>query len=502
MDATTEAVERRVLTRYRRREIGETELEFIREKITEVGDEPRRRKALAESICTAWDWREGKGTLARRACSDLLLRLEEWGHIKLPPSVRKAKPRRVLPLFPAELISLQGLEICDGDAALDSLVVRPIEPEEQAGFRLHMERFHYRGWRSIVGEQMQYAAFLGGELVALLGWGSAALHAPLREKFIGWGEAGKRERLNLIADNVRFLVLPWVHVHNLASKILAANLRRLSDDWQHRYGHPIHLVETFVETRFRGTCYRASNWLCLGKSAGRTKRGNAYLHEGSPKALFVYPLHRKAKKLLGAASMPVVTSSERGAVRGPTEARDAGHTPTEPCAELAHAAHAGVALLVAALACEPRLVPDAQDASPRVAEAIGEAPPPQGSITPAMVAPTLTPAARTPPDTTVAEQNPGARRASRKRGLIEIVLAAAEEAELKRLARGLAVEHRLVVRAKMILLIAEGRTFTAVGRLVGRGRRVVRLWGRRFVKKRLAGLDDELRSGRPARFSP
>jgi len=162
-----------------------------------------------------------------------------------------------------------------------------------------MERYHYLGYRPIIGEHVHYAAFLGDALVALLGWGSAALRAPLREKYIGWSEETKGKRLHLVADNVRFLVLPWVHVPHLASKILATNLRRLSDDWQTKWGHPVHLAETFVDSgRFRGTCYRAANWQYLGQTAGRTKRGNAYLHRGTPKALYVYPLHRKVKRLL------------------------------------------------------------------------------------------------------------------------------------------------------------------------------------------------------------
>lgn len=291
-----------VLTRYRQRDIRPTDLELIRDTIARLGRHPGGRKAIAESLCEAWGWRCPRGTLATRACGDLLLRLEEWGYVRLPPSLRGRSgrpPRRCHPVLPADLIPLTGLEVRDGDADLATLVVRPITPEEREGWKLYMGRYHYLGYRLIVGEHILYAAFLDQELAGLLGWGSAAFRAPLRERYIGWDEATKRERLHLVANNVRFLVLPHVRVRNLASKILASNLHRLSRDWGETWGHPIHLAETFVDTsRFRGTCYRASNWMCLGQTAGRSKRGNAYLHGGSAKALYIYPLHRHAQRLL------------------------------------------------------------------------------------------------------------------------------------------------------------------------------------------------------------
>lgn len=167
------------------------------------------------------------------------------------------------------------------------------------GWRVYMERYHYLGDRRVVGEQLLYAAFIGSELVALLGWASAALRAPLRDAYVGWDEATKRARLHLVANNIRFLILPWVRVRHLASKTLAVCLRRLSADWQAVWKHPLYLAETFVDaTRFRGTCYRAANWVYLGQTAGRTKRGNNYLHGGAKKALFVYPLCRHATRQL------------------------------------------------------------------------------------------------------------------------------------------------------------------------------------------------------------
>jgi hypothetical protein len=227
--------------------------------------------------------------------------------VKMPPRSRARRTRgrgilATLPL-PPDLIPLVGLDVRDPDADLRTLCVRPIAPEERLGWRLYMDRYHYLGDRPIVGEHLLYAAFLEGELIALLGWASAALRVPLREKYVGWDEATKRRRLHLVANNVRFLVLPWVRVRHLASKVLAANARRLSADWEAVWKHPVVLAETFVDiTRFRGTCYRAANWLNLGETAGRSKRGNNYLHGGTRKALFIYPLRRHATRYLREAT--------------------------------------------------------------------------------------------------------------------------------------------------------------------------------------------------------
>jgi hypothetical protein len=197
------------------------------------------------------------------------------------------------------LIPITWLPVTTAEADLSTLSVRPITAEERLGYRIHMERYHYLGWRRMVGEHLLYAAFLGTALVALLGWSGAALQVPLRDAYLGWDAVTKHRNLRLVANNVRFLVLPWVRVKHLASKLLAQNLRRLSEDWQRTWGHPVWLAETFVDTsRFRGTCYRAANWLELGQTAGRTRQANRYLRGGTPKALFVFPLRRNAVKAL------------------------------------------------------------------------------------------------------------------------------------------------------------------------------------------------------------
>lgn len=287
----------RVLLRYRNREISQDDVEFLRRTCAAQWG---RRFELCRAVCDTWGWRAPNGRPAIHACLDLLLRLEERGFIELPLSRRAAQRRNFATVpIPVDLIPLVGLEVRDPDADLTRVQVRPIHPEERLGWRVYMQRYHPLGDRPIVGEHVLYAALIDDEVVALLGWAAAALRAPLRDRWVGWDEATKRRRLHLVTNNTRFLILPWVKVRHLASKILAMNLRRLAADWEQAWNHPVFLAETFVDTsRHRGTCYRAANWLHLGQTAGRSKRGNQYLHGATKKSLFIYPLDRHARRLL------------------------------------------------------------------------------------------------------------------------------------------------------------------------------------------------------------
>lgn len=178
-------------------------------------------------------------------------------------------------------------------------MVRPLRADEVLGWRAHMERFHYLGDAALVGESLRYVAHLDGALVALLGWGAASLRNGPRDRYVGWDEATKKLRLAWVVNNVRFLILPWSRWPHLASRVLGATLRRLSRDWEKVYGHRVVLAETFVDpSRFRGTCYRASNWLCVGETKGWSRSGSSYRFNGQPKAVWLYPLRRDFREQL------------------------------------------------------------------------------------------------------------------------------------------------------------------------------------------------------------
>ena len=151
--------------------------------------------------------------------------------------------------------------IINRGASLKDLIVRPITPGEENDWNTLMAKHHYLGFRCLSGRRLKYVALLDGRWVALIGWGAAALKCSPRDRWINWSEERKYERLQYITNNQRFLILPGVSIKNLASRALALNIKRLSADWETVYGHPILMVETFVDhSRFKGTCYRAAGW--------------------------------------------------------------------------------------------------------------------------------------------------------------------------------------------------------------------------------------------------
>jgi hypothetical protein len=184
--------------------------------------------------------------------------------------------------------------------------VRLVSQKEQPRWDGLMRRHHYLGFQGMIGESLRYAAVHQDRWLALLGWSGAALKCGVRDQWIRWTPALKLQRLPLLANNCRFLILPDVRVPHLASRILALNLRRLSDDWLSAHGHPIWVAETFVDPElYRGTCYRAAGWALLGHTRGFAKNHDIYTHHGRIKSVFVRPLRQDAlRKLADPAFQP------------------------------------------------------------------------------------------------------------------------------------------------------------------------------------------------------
>ena len=180
--------------------------------------------------------------------------------------------------------------------------IRLINTDERAQWDALMRTHHYLGFVALVGRSLRYIAEIDGHWLALLGWASPALKVASRDDWIGWSPTLQWQRLALIANNSRFLILPGERVKNLASRILGLNLARLSQDWQRVHGHPLILAETFVDpARFTGTCYRAANWVELGHTRGFSKSNDTYTPHGQQKRVWVYPLHPQAQRILSAA---------------------------------------------------------------------------------------------------------------------------------------------------------------------------------------------------------
>lgn len=284
-----------IVFRYRARQLGMQDIRFIQALICEHYQ--RGRSHISRLLCKSWQWVQPNGKPKEYAARDLLLRLEEQGLIELPPRLRpknnlKQKSFAQIPFFVKAAV--KGSVGAHGRPSIERVKAHDGYLWEYLVFH-----YHYLGLPKLVGEHIKHLVYLNGQVVGCLSWASAAWKLKDRDRYIGWPASTRRRNLSLVANNSRFLILPWVKVKYLASTVLSLSLRRLRTDWQNVYGHPIYLAETFVDTsQFEGTCYRAANWCCVGKTQGSAKKGNAYCYHGQPKAIYLYPLHRHFRRYL------------------------------------------------------------------------------------------------------------------------------------------------------------------------------------------------------------
>jgi len=274
----------------RRRRIGSEELGLIRQLITQEGH--RGRTHLSRRLCQIWDWRQANGHFRQIACRDLLRQLHAKGLIELPPTLRGA--RRVgykNRVREPELLDRVPLEGSLGHLA-NSIVVQRVEgaPERQV-FKGLIGTYHYLGYQQPTGAQIQYLAYHEQRPIGCLSFGPAAYKVAARDQFIGWSVRQRQERLPLLVNNDRFLLLPWIHIRFLASWLLSRCLRRLRWDWQQVYRQDLVLCETFIEQeRFRGSSYAAANWICVGRTQGRGRNDRFHRAGLAIKSVWLYPL--------------------------------------------------------------------------------------------------------------------------------------------------------------------------------------------------------------------
>lgn len=182
---------------------------------------------------------------------------------------------------------------------LEQIVVRPVVREEKAAFKSLLGRYHYLGDPPLIGQSIQYVAHIQGRWLALLVFSAAALKLRHRDRWIGWAPPFQWQRLHLIANNTRFLILPGCSKKNLASKVLSLCAKRISADWRMFYAHPLLLLETFVDpSRFKGTCYRAAGWQEIGLTKGFRKLNTRYVQHGQPKRILLKPLKARSRAIL------------------------------------------------------------------------------------------------------------------------------------------------------------------------------------------------------------
>jgi hypothetical protein len=282
---------------YRRRSVTPEDVATIR-RIIEAHP-GKSRRFISQEVCREWDWRQPNGVLKDMVCRSLLLLLESKGFIKLParkfipanPLAERKKPSRVT----VDTTPIHGSVADLFPINLEQVRRTPLEKI----FNGLVNEHHYLGYTQPVGEHLKYMAFSGSRPLACLAWGSAPWYIGVRDRFIGWSKKTRENNLHLIANNLRFLILPWVQVSCLASYLLALNRRLVSPDWQDLYDHPVHLLETFVDTqRYRGTCYQADNWIYVGQTTGLGKLSKSKQPVLSKKAVWVHPLDRNFRQEL------------------------------------------------------------------------------------------------------------------------------------------------------------------------------------------------------------
>jgi hypothetical protein len=266
-----------------------------------IADHPQwSRKRLSRELCQEWDWRNGRGQIKDFAARSFLEKLAARGAVVLPAlqlqrSHPRPKPAAALPMNRADLIWEPLRQL----APLQWIVPVASTPEAK-GFDAYLQGYHYLGLR-VVGQNMKYLIRdkQGRDLACLL-FGAAAWRAGARDQFVGWDQRQRAAALHFLANNTRYLILPWVKVPGLASHLLGQVVRRLSQDWQQKYGHPIYLLESFVESgRFAGTCYRAANWRRVGGTRGRGRQGANPMEPAQPvKDVYLYPLSRHFRRHL------------------------------------------------------------------------------------------------------------------------------------------------------------------------------------------------------------
>ena len=250
------------------------------------------RYRLSRELCALWDWRTASGQWRDMAARTVLLKLEQQGWVRLPAR-RMASPNRHRLAAPAPQ-DWDQRPIRGSLAELGPVGIQEVSPARAAREELRalLARFHYLGYRAPAGENLQYVVRdRAGRLLAGVVFAGAAWTCAARDQWIGWPRRQREARLNRIANNVRFLLPPWVQVPHLASWILGALGRRIAGDWQVKYGHPVVLLETFVERdRFAGTCYRAANWVRIGETTGRSRADRHRTLQVPVKELYVRPL--------------------------------------------------------------------------------------------------------------------------------------------------------------------------------------------------------------------
>lgn len=291
----------------RGRRLVNADIEEVRQLVTKSGNQGRNY--VSKQLAHQWQWRQANGRLKDTSCLFILRELERKRLISFPVPVilKKRQGKEILPKLKSEINSSQ----IDGDISnvLPLRLERVNDKDSNRIWKYVNKKYHYLGYRILVGQNLKYLVYSGNRLIASLGWQSAVDHLSSRDFVIGWTKSQRREYLHKIVNNSRFLIMPWVRVKNVASYILSQSIKQLRIDWEQKYASKLWIAETFVDgERFKGTCYKAANWTKVGITKGYSKKGEKFEYHGNPKEVYLYILDKKAlKKIKKDFTEPMLT---------------------------------------------------------------------------------------------------------------------------------------------------------------------------------------------------
>lgn len=281
------------MNRFSGRDFTDEELTLIREMIS--NNPQYSRTKLSQLVCEKLGWYKFDGKVKEMSCRVAMLRMQDSGLITLPTTKRKIKKNKI----ESTLRTDQGAVIEKAIHDLSPITLELVDKKTTGIWNEYIHRYHYLGYTPLPGAQLRYIVRCDDQIISLLGFGASAWMCKPRDEYIGWSHSMREENLNLVINNNRFLILPWVKSKNLASSILSKIAKRITFDWQQKYNYRPVLIETFVDTeKFNGGCYKASNWKNLGETKGRGKLGVAGKKSTSIKSIWIFPLSKTHKKTL------------------------------------------------------------------------------------------------------------------------------------------------------------------------------------------------------------
>ena len=283
------------MMRYSGRDFSEAEMQWVRNLIA---DNPTFNRAkLSRLVCKQLNWLKRNGELKEMSCRVAMLRMQDDKLLTLPKPAHAATCSKVNIKITQKTAPT---EPCTTPVhAFNNVTLTLVNKKSSSLWNEYIARYHYLDYKPLPGAQLRYFAYADDKIVGLFGFGASAWKTAPRDQFIGWSQRQREKNLQLVVNNSRYLILPWIQSKNLASKLLGLIVKQLPIDWLQRYHYQPVLLETFVEIeRFLGTCYKAANWIHVGITAGRGKLDTKHSACLPKKSIWLYPLQQNFRQLL------------------------------------------------------------------------------------------------------------------------------------------------------------------------------------------------------------